>query len=367
MIPFFDLKRQYEGLKRALEAGTLQAVRSGRYILGPSVRQFENAFAKYCGAPFGVGVGSGTDALIFSLKALGIKRGDEVIIPSFTFIATAFSVIHLGARPVLADVDLETYTLDPESIARLVGAKTRALLPVHLFGQMAAMDSIKALAKKYRLKIVEDACQAHGASWKGKKAGAWGDLGCFSFYPTKNLGAFGDGGMVITHQSKTAERIVRMRNLGRKVMSDLPAEPAWTSRLDALQAAVLSRKLQHLDAWNRSRRRLVLIYRKRLLKTPLILPKEPKDSYAVYHQFVVRVPENKQKRLQEFLRKRDIETAIYYETPVDRQPSMRGHFKRGRLSNTERLCREVLALPMFPELKAEEAEQVSHAICDFYR
>ncbi len=366
-VPYFDLKRQNKILRSDLEAVFLNVLDSGQFVLGAGVENFEHAFAQYCGTRRAVGVGCGTDALIFSLRAAGIKEGDEVVIPSFTFTATAFAVMHLKARPVFADVNPLTYNLDPEAARKTATSRTRAVIPVHLFGQVADMNPLMDWAKKRKLKVIEDACQAHGASLAGKKAGSFGDAGCFSFYPTKNLAAFGDGGMVTTSDPSIAEAVQRARNLGRKFLGDTHAELGWVSRLDALQAAILSTKLKYLDSLNQKRRRVAALYRERLSSTPLILPGETKDAFHVYHLFVVRVPNLKREALRKFLNEQGIPTMTHYAIPVHRQPACRSFAKKDdRLPITEQLAQETLALPLFPEITDEEVDLVSRTIRQFF-
>ncbi len=367
-IPYFDLKRQYHLLQNEFEPALINTASSGAYVLTKTVEQFESAFADYCGSDFGIGVGSGTDALIFSLKALGIGKGDEVILPGFTFTATALSIIHAGATPVFAEVEPDTYTLDAASVKKLITSKTKALLPVHLYGQSANMDELGKIARKHRLKIVEDACQAHGAIWKTSRVGSLGDAGCFSFYPTKNLGAMGDGGIVLTDNPKLVEIIKKMRNLGRTDMRHPHTVIAWTSRLDGMQASVLQIKLNYLDDFNRERRRIAARYVNRLQGTPLIMPKEGKDRYHVYHLFVVRVPNKKRDALQQHLAQQGIQTMIHYPIPVYKQPAIKPFIKKAvKLPLTDQLCHEILSLPIFPEMSDEEVDRVCKSIQSFYR
>lgn len=367
-IPYFDLKRQYENLREELEAALLETAQSSAYVLSPKVSEFEKTFADYCGMPYGIGVGSGTDALSFSLKALGLGPGDEVIVPSFTFSASIFSIIHAGATPVFAEVDAETYTLDPKSVESCLTKKTKALLPVHLYGQAADMGALMAIAKKRKLKVVEDACQAHGAQWNKQKTGSFGDAGCFSFYPTKNLGATGDGGMVVVKNEKLMEQIKKLRNLGRITHQGPHEIAAWTSRLDALQAAVLSVKIQHLDRFNQNRRRVASRYFAGLQGTPLALPKEGKDCYHVYHLFVVRVPGKKRDALKQHLADEGIGAMIHYPMPTHKQPAIKKYVKKTpRVPITEKLCQEILSLPMFPEMTDGEVDRVCEVIHRFYR
>ena len=366
-MPYFDLTRQYQMLQPDIEALVLEILASGRYIFGNRLVDFENAFARYCGVRHAVGVGSGTDALIFSLKALEIGDGDEVIVPSFTFVATVFAIRHAGACPVFADIDPKTYTLDPASVERALTRRTRAILPVHLYGQTADMNGLLSIAQKKKLKVVEDACQAHGAAWKGKKAGAIGDAGCFSFYPTKNLGGFGDGGLVLTRDASLAEKIRRLRNLGRVELQDPPASVGWTSRLDAVQAAVLHLKLNHLDGWNEKRRALANRYRHQLAATPLILPEERKGATHVYNLFVVRVPDGNRDSFRKNLGTEGIPTMLHYAAPVHLLSALKNLGKKlVPLPVTEKISREIVSLPLFPEMRAEEIDRVCEAIRRFY-
>lgn len=366
-VPYFDLTRQYEKLKSELNALLLESAASGRYVLGAGVEEFEKAFAQYCGVPYGVGVGSGTDALTFALRGLGIQKGDEVIVPSFTFSASVLCVLQVGAKPVFADVEPETFTLSPESVKKVLTKRTKAMIPVHLYGQSADLTGLTEIARNRKLKIVEDACQAHGALYKGKRVGSFGEAGCFSFYPTKNLGAMGDGGMLVTKNAKLAEQVLRYRNLGRRELKDPHQEVGWTSRLDALQAAILNLKLKNLDVFNEDRRRVAAYYFKRLEATPLILPREGEGRHHVYHLFVVRVPGGKRDALRAYLTEKKIQTMLHYPLPVHRQPFAKAlPFKAAQLKVTEQISKEILSLPMFPELTNEEAGRVCDALLQFY-
>ncbi|MBI3313813.1 MAG: DegT/DnrJ/EryC1/StrS family aminotransferase [Candidatus Omnitrophica bacterium] len=366
-VPYFDLTRQYEQLREEIEAAIIQVNRSGAFILGPAVQAFEKTFADYCGAKFGLGVGSGTDALTFALRALGIGKGDEVILPSFTFIATGFAILQAGANPVFADVHPETYTLDPKSVERAITKRTKVILPVHLYGQVADMTSLMAIAKKKKLKIVEDACQAHGATFQAVKAGAFGDAGCFSFYPTKNLGAFGDGGMILTSQQKLVEKIQRLRNLGRLTTTGPHQEIGWTSRLDSLQAAILNVKLKYLDPMIEKRRKIAARYQQNLSSTPLGLPRDGKDSKHVYHLYVVLVPGGRRDAFRAYLAEQGIRTLLHYDLPIHRQPPFKKIVRHVPLTTTDKLSREIVSLPIFPEMTMEEVDRVSEVIKDFYK
>ncbi len=339
----------------------------GRDIL--SLKEFERKFAGYLGVPYAAGVASGTDALIFGLKAAGIKKGDEVVMPSFTFTATALAALHLGAVPVFADVDARSFTLDPKSVRKAISKKTKAMIPVHLFGQTADMDVLMEIAKSGKLKVVEDACQAHGATWKGKKAGAFGDAGAFSFYPTKNLGGIGDGGMLTTSNEPLYRRVLQYRNLGKGIVDPLVHdEIGWTSRLDSVQAAFLSIKLDHLDEMNDERRKLAGLFAQKLQKSPLVLPSEVPGALHVYHIYVVRVPGGKRDALKEFLAQEGVPSMIHYATPVHAQPIMKKYkTRRVPLPVTQALAGEVLTLPFFPGMTEAEVETVSQAVLKFFK
>ncbi|HOW58869.1 MAG TPA: DegT/DnrJ/EryC1/StrS family aminotransferase [Candidatus Omnitrophota bacterium] len=367
-LPYFDIKRQHDPLLGGTLAAFEKVFTSGAYILGPALKDFECKFAGYIGVPFAAGVASGTDALIFALKAAGIKRGDEVIMPSFTFTATALAAIHLGAVPVFADVDEKSFTLDPRSVSKACSKKTKAILPVHLFGQCADMDALMEIAKAKKLKVIEDACQAHGATWNGKKAGAFGDAGAFSFYPTKNLGGIGDGGIVTTSNEGLFQKVLQYRNLGKGLQNPLMHdEIGWTSRLDSIQAAFLSIKLDRLDAFNDERRKLAVLFEEKLDKTPLVLPAQINGALHVYHIYVVRVPDGKRDALKSHLAQDGIPSMIHYEIPVHRQPVMRQYAtKRVRLTVTERICREVLTLPFFPGMTGQEVATVAESVKNFF-
>ncbi|HNX69420.1 MAG TPA: DegT/DnrJ/EryC1/StrS family aminotransferase [Candidatus Omnitrophota bacterium] len=367
-VPYFDIRRQHDPLASATLAALDKVYSSGAYILGPAVKEFEAKFAAYTGVPHAAGVASGTDALIFGLKAAGIKKGDEVIVPSFTFTSTALAAIHLGAVPVFADVQAESFNLDPKSVAKALSPKTRAIIPVHLFGQCADMDAIMEIARAHRLKVIEDACQAHGATWKGKKAGAFGDAGAFSFYPTKNLGGIGDGGMITSFDETIFRHVLQYRNLGKGLADPMVHdEIGWTSRLDSVQAAFLSIKLDRLDVLNDERRKLAFSFEQKLSKTPLLLPQEVPGAMHVYHIYVVRVPDGKRDALKAHLAAAEIPSMVHYATPVHRQPVMKQYATRKvSLSVTEKLKDEVLTLPFFPGMSEAEVEAVAQAVKKFY-
>ncbi len=368
-IPYFDVSRQHQSFSKNAIASFKKVLNSGAYILGPELKAFEAAFSSYVGTKYALGVGSGTDALIFSLLSLGIKKGDEVIVPSFTFTSTALAVTHIGAIPVFVDVEETSFNLNPDSVKKAISKKTKAILVVHLFGQCANMTAILNIAKEYGLKVVEDACQAHGSTWKNKQAGSFGDAGAFSFYPTKNLGGVGDGGAVTTSNANIQKKCLQYRNLGKGIENPMVHdEIGWTSRLDSIQATFLNLKLKQLDGINQNRREIADIYHKELKTTPLGLPYETPGAYHVYHIYVVRVPQGKRDALKEYLASKNIPSMIHYKTVVDEQPVMK-RFKTRKvdLSTTRKLQQEVLTLPLFPYMKKAEMLFITSAIKQFYK
>jgi len=356
-IHLIDLKRQIKPIRAELKREVKRVIEDGWFILGENLKKFEKEFAEYCETRFAIGVGSGTDALFLSLKALGVGPGDEVLVPCNTFIATAEAVSHAGATPVFLDIDPRTYNLDVMSAD--VTAKTKAIIPVHLYGQPADMDTVREFAEKHDFIIVEDACTAHGATYKGKKVGSIGDAGCFSFYPTKPLGAIGDGGMVTTDDDEIAIKVRQLRNHGR-IGQNVHVRVGYTSRLDEIQAAVLSVKLKHLDEWN-SRRRMIgkkydqLLGEISYVQTPYCIP----SAVHVYYLYVIRTL--KRDLLKAKLNKLGIEAAIHYPTPIHMQPAYKESYS-GELRHGERAAKEILALPMFAELTDEEVDYICGAV-----
>lgn len=363
-IPFSELKTQYGNIKDEIQAAFQQVFDSSWFILGKNVESFEQEFASYCQAKFGIGVGSGTEALHLALLACDVQPGDEVITVANTAVPTISAISFAGATPIFVDVDPESYTMSPELIEAKITAKTRVILPVHLYGQSADMRPIIDIAKKYNLKVVEDACQAHGAEYEGKKVGAWGDLGCFSFYPSKNLGAYGDGGMVVTDDPELADRIWMLRNYGqrKRYYHDIKG---FNSRLDELQAAFLRKKLRHLDQWNERRRQLSQIYHENLCDAVKI-PIEKEYAYHIFHLYVIRCQRREQ--LQQYLMNNGIQTLIHYPVPVHLQQAYQDlDVKPGSLPITEKYAAEILSLPMYPELKDDDIFNVVERINNFYR
>jgi dTDP-4-amino-4,6-dideoxygalactose transaminase len=357
MIPFLDLTRQHAALREDLLAAAARVLGSARFILGAEGEALEQELAALTGVRHAAGVASGTDALRLALAALGVGPGHEVLTPAFSFVASASTIVMTGATPVFVDIDPETYALDVEAAARAITGRTRAIVAVHLYGHPAPMDRVGALARQHGLAVVEDAAQAIGAAWQGRPIGAWGDAACLSFYPTKNLGACGDGGMVVTDRGDVAEKVRRLRHHGDsgKYRHE---ELGYTSRLDELQAALLRVKLAHLGAWTEARRRLAARYHQRLAGLPLGLPRERPGARHVYHLYTVRHAQRD--ALAKLLADAGVGTATHYPIPVPAQP-MFGHDVRG-WPEAGRAAREVLSLPCFAEMRDDEADAVIDAV-----
>lgn len=356
-VPILDLKAQYETIREEVREAIDQVLEKQHFILGPEVKALEQEIAQYCGTRYGVGVASGTDALILGLKACGIGPGDEVIVPSFTFVATADAVSALGGTPVFADIDPDTFNLDPSQVEPLITARTRAIVPVHLYGQMADMGPLLQLARAHNLKVVEDTAQALGATYEGKRSASFGDVGCISFFPSKNLGAYGDGGMVVTDSEETYRHLLSLRAHGssKKYFS---LEQGWNSRLDELQAAILRVKLRHLEQWCEKRQSVADRYDRLLARVPgVVVPARSESGEHVFHQYTIRIPQRD--AIQRALAEQGISTMVYYPVPIHLQPiySALG-YRPGSLPATEAACREVLSLPMFPELTDQQMEYV---------
>ncbi len=371
MVPFIDLTRQYKEIQNEILSATKKVYEKGHFILGEEVSAFEEEFSRYCGVRFGVGVDSGTNALYLALKAAGIGEGDEVITVAHSFIATALAISLTGAKPLFVDIDSETYTMDPNALELFLKQrkkkggrqKIKAILPVHLYGHPAEMDAVMDIANRYHLAVIEDACQAHGAEYQGRKVGSFGLLSCFSFYPTKNLGGYGDGGMVVTNDKKLFEKLKLLRCYGEKRKYEHVLK-GGNNRLDEIQAAILRVKLKYLDRWNEERRKKELIYKRMLESTEVICPIEKKEIKHVYHLFVIR--SKKRNALQAFLKEKGIQTLIHYPIPIHLQKAFRElGYRRGALPLTEQYAREVLSLPFFPEMTESEMEEVANEILYF--
>lgn len=364
-VPLIDLAVQYRALKPEIDKSLIDLMEQSSFIRGPKVDQFEAEFAAYHGASACISLNSGTDALLLIFKALGVKPGDEIITVPYTFVATAEAIKHAGASLKFVDVDPNRYTLDPSLLEEAISPKTVGIVPVHLYGTPADMDPILEIARKHKLWVVEDACQAHGALYKGKKVGTFGAASAFSFYPSKNLGAYGDAGAVITNDAALGEEIRMLRDHGQKTKyrSEMLG---YNSRMDAFQAAVLLVKLRHLDTWNASRRTIASWYRKFLYGIPKIfLPEIFTDSKEVYHLFVIRAP-GARDALAAHLQAAGISTAVHYVASLHQQAPFHGNGKALSFPVSERLCTEVLSLPMFPDLTEEQAGYVAGKIKEFF-
>lgn len=349
MISFVNLKEEYQSVSDELDPKIHSILENGFFVLGEEVEKFEQEFSSYMGTKYAVSVNSGSDAIFFAIRSLGIGSGDEVITVAHTFISTVDGIIRNGAKPVFVDIDPDTYCIDTSQIEEKITENTKAILPVHIYGHPADMESLHKVAEKYDLFLIEDACQAHAAEYNGKKVGNLGDIGCFSFYPTKNLGAYGDGGMIVTDDADLAVLLKQFRNYGQseKYYHDFLG---YNSRLDELQASVLRVKLKHLNNWNNKRRKIADIYKDHLEDLDLILPVEKEGSKHVYHLYVIRC-ENRDNIKEELLRK-GIQTQIHYPLPIHKQkPYLDFNVE---LPVTEKVCSEILSLPMNPFLKEDE-------------
>lgn len=363
MIPFLELKSQYAPIQGEIRQAMDNVLESGWFILGPNVEAFEAEFAQYCSARFGIGVGSGTEALHLALRACGIQAGDEVITVPNTAIATALAITMAGATPIFVDIDPQSYNIDVTQIERAITRKTRAILPVHLFGQTADMDPILGIAREHNLNVIEDACQAHGAEYKGKKAGTLADAGCFSFYPTKNLGAYGDGGMVLTNDEEIAHKVRLLRNYGERERY-YHSIKGFNSRLDELQAAILRVKLKRLEEWNSARRQRAKLYDQLLAGSEVTTPLEVGYGKHVYHLYVIR--SKFRDELRSFLQSKGAGTLIHYPVPLHLQEAYGDlGLSRGTLPVAERYADEILSLPLYPELTREAQETVASLVVEF--
>ncbi len=360
-VPFVDLSFQYQEIQEEVFSGFRKVSERGAFILGQEEKDFEAEFARFCQSQYGVGVNSGTDALYLALSALDIGPGDEVILPTHTFIATALCISYTGATPVFVDSEESTFNIDPRSFERAITDKTKAILPVHIYGQPANMEKIVSIAHQHGICVIEDAAQAHGAFYKGKRVGALGDIACFSFYPTKNLGAFGDGGMVITSKKDVYEKVMMLRDYGRKGRYEHIVK-GYNTRLDTLQAVVLSAKLKRLDQWNQMRQQVAAWYQEELNGVSgLRLPQAENDRTHVYHLYVVRVSDRD--RVLENLNEQKVGSLIHYPIPVHLQPAYQdaGHVK-GDFPIAEKIASEIISLPMFPHMSREQVKAVAEIL-----
>jgi dTDP-4-amino-4,6-dideoxygalactose transaminase len=362
-IPFVDLMAQYAEIQPKVDEAIARVLAKGDFILGHDVELFESEFAAYCGANFAIGVDSGTSALELILRAYEIGPGDEVITVANTFMATALAIVAVGATPVLVDIDPATYTMDVAQIEQIITPRTRAIMPVHLYGQVADMVSLLEIARRHNLVIVEDACQAHGATYRGQRVGTLGNAAAFSFYPAKNLGAYGDGGMIVTNDERTADAARMLRNYGQRQKYHHEVL-GYNRRLDTLQAAVLRVKLPYLDQWNEARRQHAKRYSELLSGSEFVLPSESPISASVFHLYVIRTGQRQE--LQAYLREVGIMTGIHYPIPLHMQPAL-AHlgYEVGDFPITEAYAKQLLSLPMYAELTQEMVDYTAHQILTF--
>jgi dTDP-4-amino-4,6-dideoxygalactose transaminase len=359
-VPFVDLARQHASIRDEINAAIAHVIDNGIFILGSDVELFESEWAEFCGAEHAVGVASGTAAIHVLLEALGVGPGDEVIVPANTFVASALPVMHRGARPVLVDCDPVSATLDLDAVSAAVTGRTRAVIAVHLYGQAADMDPLLDLAERHGFEVLEDACQAHGARYRGQRVGTLGTAGCFSFYPSKNLGALGDGGAVVTNDSELADHLRKIRNLGQARKYE-HVMLGHNERLDTLQAAVLRVKLRYLEGWNESRRQHARSYAERLAETDIVLPDQLEGREHVWHLYVIRTPDRD--RVQMNLHAEGVQTGLHYPIPVHLQQALSSlGYEEGAFPVAEQWSREGLSLPMFAELETAEVAAVARAL-----
>jgi dTDP-4-amino-4,6-dideoxygalactose transaminase len=359
-----DLQAELRAIEPEIREAIDRVLASGRFILGDEVKQFEEEFARYCGTQFAIGTSCGTTALHLALRSCGVGVGDEVITTPHTFIATAEAIGHCGAKPVFVDVDTETGNIDAGRVAAAITPATKAIVVVHLYGQPAEMDAILGVARSHKVAVIEDCAQAHGATFRGKRVGGFGDAGCFSFFPAKNLGALGDAGMIVTNNEAVARTCRLLSDHGRESKYVHVVE-GYNYRIDALQAAVLRAKLNHLDEWNRARRERAGLYR-RLLRAPgVTLLREGEHTQSVYHLFVIRA--ERRDELREFLNQHRVETGIHYPIPLHLQPAYKHlGYRQGDFPGAEALARDVLSLPLHPQLPPETIEHICNLMHEFY-
>lgn len=363
-VPFMELKDEHRALREELRRVWDEALDSGAFVGGSGVERFERAFAEFCEVTCAVGVGNGSDALVLALRALGVGNGHEVITAANSFVATAEAIVHVGATPVFVDIDPKTYNIDVHRIEDCITARTKAIIPVHLYGQPADMYPVLEIARLHGLIVIEDAAQAHGARYHGRRAGSMGDAACFSFYPAKNLGACGDGGAVVTNDLKVADAVRMLRDHGspRKYEHGVIG---YNSRLDSLQAAVLQIKLQHLERRNEMRRRHAQTYIELLSHiTGIVTPFVPDGVNSVYHLYVVRIEKGSRNGLQEYLKNYGVQTGIHYPTPIHRTPAF-ASFNAGGCPVAEKYAEQILSLPMYPEMKRNQMQYIADLLTDY--
>lgn len=366
-IPLVDLHAQYETIKPEIDAAIQRTIDRTAFILGPEAKQFEDHFATYCNVKHAIGLDSGTAALHLAIMALGIGAGDEVITTAHTFIATAEPISLLGARPVFADIDPRTYNMDPDKLEAAITPRTKAIIPVHLYGQPAELGPILDIARKHNIPVIEDAAQAHGALYRDQKIGSLGDMACFSFYPGKNLGAYGDAGALVTNDDALAQKIRMLRDHGRTSKYEHEIT-GYGYRLDGIQGAILDAKLAHLPEWNAKRRAHADYYTELLsnIDDSIVTPYEPAHVRAVYHLYVIRT--RKRNELLEYLKTQDIEAGIHYPVPLHLQPVYKNlGYAKGAFPETEKAAEEILSLPIYPELTHAQMERVVDSMRAFYK
>jgi dTDP-4-amino-4,6-dideoxygalactose transaminase len=364
MIPFLDLRKEYQTIQAEIADAIRTVFDRGQFILGENVTRFEEEFAVFCGVPFAIGVASGTEALQLSLLSCGVRAGDEVITVANTAAPTALAITAIGARPIFVDIDPETCTINPDLLTKAITNQTRAIIPVHLYGCVANLEPVMRIAKEAKLFVIEDACQAHGAEFAGRKVGTIGDLGCFSFYPTKNLGAYGDGGMILTRNEELYEQLRMLHNLGQSEKYNHQIL-GFNSRLDEIQAAILRVKLAHLNEWNQKRSDLAALYSTLLKGLPLALPTNPRYGSRVYHLYVVHTTHRN--HFQEYLHNNGVETQIHYPKPLHLQSAFEYlNLREGALPFTEKSAQQVLSLPLYPQLSEDSVEYIASHISKFF-
>lgn len=363
-VPLLDIKRETNPIRKEIDEAIAHVIDHGQYILGPEVKQLEEKISEFCGVKHAIGVASGTDALLLALQACGVSPGDEVITSAFSFFASAGVISRLGATPVFVDIDIETYNIDPEKIEKAITPKTKAILPIHLFGQCAPMDAIMDIAQTHNVKVVEDAAQAIGSVYKDKKAGNWSDAGCFSFFPTKNLGCAGDGGMVVTNDDETADMVRMLRVHGGKFEYQHELV-GYNSRLDTLQAAILLVKLKYLTGWSESRQKNASKYDEMLKDLPLKTPKVESSAWHIYNQYTIAC--DKRNDLMAWLTEKKIGCKIYYPVPFHLQKCFSDlDYMQGDIPNCEKAAQTVLSIPIFGEMTSDEQDEVIDSIKNFF-
>ena len=362
-IPFVDLNTQYKSIKNEIDSAIQRVLDSGWFVMGNEVIEFEKEFAQFNNVTHAIGVGSGTEALHIALRAMDIGHGDEVITTAHTAVATASAIDLASAKPIFVDIEQDYFTIDPQLIEKAITPRTKAIIPVHIYGQPCDMDAIMDIAIKNNLKVIEDCAQAHGAEYKGKRVGSMGDVGCFSFYPTKNLGAIGDGGAIVTNNDQLGKKIKLIREYGWEERY-ISSKEGWNSRLDELQAAILRVKLKNLDKDNNLRQQHAKKYNELLKDLPIELPKKRENCTHVYHLFVIKV--DKRDRLKEYLGKNGVNTTIQYPVPVHQQKYFQSLCREKTLPITEHVAKNILSLPMYPELEENEIHKVSDVLKDYF-